>query len=61
MEERERPDNDMTRKLRPLQGEDDADIDAAKEDDAHASDLDDMQDGPTGKLCILFVSSLEHT
>ncbi|EIE21318.1 hypothetical protein COCSUDRAFT_66829 [Coccomyxa subellipsoidea C-169] len=47
IEERERPDNDMTRKLRPLQGEDDADIDAAKEDDAHASDLDDMQDGPT--------------
>lgn len=48
---RERPDNEMTRKLRPAHGEEEEDI-PGNEDDAHASDLEDLQNGPPGTLLI---------
>lgn len=48
---RERPDNEMTRKLRPAQGEEEEDI-PGNEDDAHAPDLEDLQTGPPGTLLI---------
>ncbi|BDA44548.1 probable DDT domain-containing protein DDR4 [Coccomyxa sp. Obi] len=45
---RERPDNDMTRKLRPLHSEEDPDGHTGNEDSANASPSagDDFQDGP---------------
>ena len=49
---RKRPDNDMTRKLRPLVGEEEPDGHNGNEDSADASPSagDDFQDGPLGKL-----------
>ena len=41
----------MTRKLRPAQGEEEEDS-PGNEDDAHASDLEDLQTGPPGTLLI---------
>lgn len=48
---RERPDNDMTRKLRPLHSEEEPDGHTGNEDSANASPSagDDFQDGPPGK------------
>ncbi len=49
---RERPDNDMTRKLRPLHGEGEPDNHTGHGDSANASPSlgDEIQDGPPGKI-----------